>query len=200
MSFSLAILAGGKSKRLGFDKCTLTLNGVRIIDKILSEISHLFDDVLIVGENVATIGRIVKDLHPNRGPVAGLEAALFYAKNEAVFLIACDMPCVSREVVERELSFFEDQEVVCPFVDGKYQTAHAVYSKKIFKTVEKELERDKATLTHVILSAQKRLILVESDFKALPTFRESFLNVNFPRDMYEIQRVCLSRKSQDDIM
>ncbi len=200
MAFSLAVLTGGKSTRFGFDKCAFKLNGLKMVEILIDEIAELFDEVLLVGKTTLPGITSLRDVHPNRGPVGGLETALIYSKYEAIFLVACDMPCISKDVVKRTLGFYEGQDVVCPFIDGKYQTTHAVYSKRLMKTVELELKREKATLTHVVLSANKRLILSEDDFKEIPNFEESFLNLNSPHRMEEVRERYSKRKKHGDIM
>lgn len=42
------ILAGGKSSRMGFDKQFLRINKVRIMEKLIHELSKEFEDIIIV--------------------------------------------------------------------------------------------------------------------------------------------------------
>lgn len=46
-----AILAGGKSSRMGFNKAFLEVNGRRIIDRTIDIFSTLFNEIIIVTDN-----------------------------------------------------------------------------------------------------------------------------------------------------
>jgi molybdopterin-guanine dinucleotide biosynthesis protein A len=186
VKFSLAILTGGKSKRFGANKCNYKIDGKMMIERVLDSIAYLFEDVLFSGSDPRVElenGKVIEDIHPNKGPVAGLESALMYAKNDYVFLVACDMPFISPEVIKFMMEMVEGQNILCPQVDGKYQTTHAIYSKSILPLVKKELERDKSTLTHVVLTSTNVKILKEEFFSELQNYKMSFRNFNSPEEL-----------------
>ncbi len=188
MKITLSILAGGKSRRFGVSKCTYKVNEKSMVEMIVESISHLFDEVIIVGSDLKENGiRSFDDIHKDKGPVAGLESSLIYARNEYVFLTACDMPLISEKVVSRMIERINDQNVLCPFINEKYQTTHAIYSKNILPLIEKELERTKSTLTHVVLTASKVEILKEDFFHDLKGYEESFMNFNSLQELKSLK-------------
>ncbi len=99
---TLAILAGGKSKRMGRDKSVLPFQGEALIQRVYKRLSGLAAEVIIIAprtqENLSIGIRIAEDILPGRGPLGGLYTALSIASNEAVALVACDMPFVSPDL------------------------------------------------------------------------------------------------------
>ncbi len=184
MNLSLAILTGGKSKRFGMNKCAYKIEGKTMMEWVFESVASLFDEVLFVGNSSQTLnGRNISDIHSDKGPVGGLESALVHARNEYIFLTACDMPFISKPVVKRMIDKLDGQNVLCPFIDGKYQTTHAIYSKDVLNIVEMELKREKSTLTHVVLTSENVKFLKEEDFFDIEGYKKSFENINSPQEL-----------------
>lgn len=103
MTITIAILAGGQSKRMGTDKALLDVDGVPLLTRIAGE-------ALATGRRVVVVGRqrpadwphtdvhFVKDPAGGNGPIGGLSAALTFAR-EPVLLLACDMPGLTRRSI-----------------------------------------------------------------------------------------------------
>ncbi len=180
----LAVLTGGKSTRFGTYKCTYPFREKSLVEWVIGSIGSLFDRIVFVGNDPHLLrGRFLPDLHPERGPVGGLETVLMNFPNDDVFLTACDMPFIMKETVEFILSMKGDHQAVCPFVRNFYQVTHAVYSKKTIAKVEKELSRDNPSLKHLIFELKDPLILEESEFSRIENYRNSFENFNFKKDL-----------------
>ena len=92
------ILAGGESKRMGFNKEYLRIDDEYLIYKQINVLSTLFDEVIVVTNNpefyndfdVITTSDIIK----KKSPLIGLHAGLSVSSNEYNYLIACDMPFI----------------------------------------------------------------------------------------------------------
>ena len=165
MDFSLAILTGGKSMRFGANKCTYKVYGKPMTQWLIESIGCMFDEILFIGQDPGLeIDRVFPDVHPNKGPVGGLESALLNSRSDRVFLVACGMPFAIPEVVKRVLNSTKKHSIVCSLINGKYQTTHVVYSKSILQFVQVELRREKSTLAHI--------------FQDIKGYEESFKNFN----------------------
>ena len=91
------LLAGGKSRRMGKDKRTLLLDGETLFNRALDVLVEIFSEVIVVlGQEEFSVNndhvRVVNDLIPNRAAAGGLYTGLFYATQQRVFVVACDMP------------------------------------------------------------------------------------------------------------
>jgi molybdopterin-guanine dinucleotide biosynthesis protein A len=101
------VLAGGSGSRIGGDKGSVRLAGRTLAERALAVLDSVLDDVLL---SVGKTGQhrranaVVVDLHPGRGPLAGLEAALAARPGRPVFVLACDLPLAGAKVVERVLA------------------------------------------------------------------------------------------------
>src|SRR5205823_301046 len=103
MGRAAAILAGGQARRMGgVHKGLLVIDGEPIVARQLRLLGAYADELVIVANDVAAYreiaaaahARIVSDLHPGDGPLAGLEAALTATSASELLLVACDLPFV----------------------------------------------------------------------------------------------------------
>lgn len=88
-SFSAIILAGGRSSRMGQDKALLQLHGKTMLQ-------HTCDVAIAAGCHQVLISRnadgYIQDEVANRGPLAGIAAALKQANNKFCLVLPVDMP------------------------------------------------------------------------------------------------------------
>ena len=81
MPMTGVILAGGKCRRLGFNKALLKINGERLIDRTVKIFRNLFPEViLITNEPMDFLDldvKIAADIVPGRGPLGGIFTGLF---------------------------------------------------------------------------------------------------------------------------
>jgi hypothetical protein len=70
-----AILAGGRSRRMGVDKALLPLGGTPLIGHVLARLRPLFQEIMIVGDPTGSYRRfgvpVVPDPRPAEGPLTG---------------------------------------------------------------------------------------------------------------------------------
>src|ERR1039457_2185492 len=78
------VLAGGRSSRMGTDKALLQLAGKPLIAHAVAKLRRICADVHILGSKpaLAAFAPLVPDLHPNCGPVGGMEAALAHSTQD----------------------------------------------------------------------------------------------------------------------
>lgn len=93
---SAAILAGGKSSRMGRNKAALPFGGETLLAHQARKLRALgVKELLLSGAAEAVPGaRLVPDLLPGRGPLGGLHACLSAASGEAVLVLSVDVPLV----------------------------------------------------------------------------------------------------------
>ena len=72
------VLAGGRSSRMGTDKALLLLAGKPLIAHAVVKLGRLCQDVRVLSANsaLAPYAPLVPDLHPDCGPIGGIEVAL----------------------------------------------------------------------------------------------------------------------------
>jgi molybdopterin-guanine dinucleotide biosynthesis protein A len=106
------ILAGGKSRRMGCDKALLPMGESTILENLVSLVSPLFGEVLIVVHDKEKFSgldfggaKICTDILKDRGPLGGIYTGLFYSTHRAGCVLTCDMPGVDAALL---LELFEE--------------------------------------------------------------------------------------------
>ncbi len=101
VEFDAVVLAGGGSTRFGgVDKAMLVLEGVTLLDRVLTATAEAGSTV-VVGPVRTTCRAVEWTLEdpPSGGPVAGIAAGLTYATSPVVVLLSCDLPWLTSDDV-----------------------------------------------------------------------------------------------------
>ena len=102
--FSVAILIGGDSSRMGSDKATFEVDGVPMATRVAQAARQAgADEILLIGGTQARAKKLEgtwkKDAFPGQGPLGGVITALKSASHDSVVVLSCDMPFITDAVV-----------------------------------------------------------------------------------------------------
>lgn len=102
--FSVAVLIGGDSSRMGSDKATYPVDGVPMAVRVVSAAREAgATEVLLVGGPQSRArgidGTWKKDAYPGEGPLGGVITALKSATHDTVVVLSCDMPFITAAVI-----------------------------------------------------------------------------------------------------
>jgi molybdopterin-guanine dinucleotide biosynthesis protein A len=150
------VMAGGKSKRMGSDKSMLSIKGQSIIETICNQLSDTFDEILISANQIdkfAFLGyKVIPDKVPEQGPLMGIASALEVSIKEFNFVVACDIPKINLNYVNRMLNeaIESHADIVMPISGkNKYEPLFAVYRKRIVEAIHKTLSAGKRKIIDV---------------------------------------------------
>ncbi len=133
MDMTCAILAGGRSMRMGRDKATAVFRGGTLIKRVYDTAKEIFPEIIIVSSVHDYIddveAPIVKDIVSLQSPMVGIATALMHSKHEGVFAVACDMPFISAEAVRYISLQAADDDITIPRIGEYYEPLHAVYRR-----------------------------------------------------------------------
>ena len=129
---SLAILAGGRARRLGgIPKGLLVRDGQPLLSHLLALAPRFAETLLVTSESAPYAGfevRVVGDVVPGRGAPGGVHAALVQVRTPWVLVVAADMPFVTPAVVERLLAERSEALDAVGFeVEGRLEPLLACY-------------------------------------------------------------------------
>lgn len=180
---TVAILAGGKSSRMGKDKATLIYGGKTFLERLVDEFlgAEGCEEVLVCGQdqNSGAKARFVPDQNSEKGPLEGLRRALAEAKSDLVFVCAVDMPFATKEIPGYLKEFVcSDYECYVPLVDGRPDPLCALYKKSALPAVEGQLAAGELKLSRLYEKVPTKFVLIEKS--SLP--KKLFANVNTPQD------------------
>ena len=137
---TVAIQAGGESRRMGQSKATVPFLGRPLIERIVERVAPVADEIVITtneAENLTFLDaldlrcdlRLVPDVYEERGALRGLYSALSAASNPCVAVVACDMvfasaPLIAHEAVAMQM---RGADAVVPCNRFGFEPFHAVY-------------------------------------------------------------------------
>ncbi|MFC4557334.1 molybdenum cofactor guanylyltransferase [Virgibacillus kekensis] len=181
------VLAGGKSSRMGTDKSLLSLNGKPVIQHVVSRLKSCSDEVCIIANNPASYSFLNTPVYPDRykekGPLAGIESALYNTDADVYICAACDMPFVHASVYEHLLGLLEDADAVIPVYPDKMHPLSAIYTKYALPPIQELLDKDIRKVRRLF---DRINVNYAKKFGDIPdeTLSRHFFNMNYP-DQYE---------------
>ena len=178
-----AVLAGGQSARMGWDKASLLLDGVPLLKVMTDRAASCADEVLVVGRtgfpDLAGV-RFVPDLGGPPSSMRGLHAALTHARGEFVLLLPCDMPFFDVGLVEHMKGLCAEADVVLPCLGGRCEPLCALYRASLAVRAWALLEEGRLRLRALLEGPELRVRLVEEG--GYPFAEDAFFNINTPED------------------
>lgn len=165
VSFSVGILAGGKSSRMGQNKALMEFNNDTMIGRISKQFKG-FGEVLVSasqrGLYEAEGIKVVYDENDSIGPVEGIRQVLMNADTEYVFVCAADMPFVNREIAEYIAEFISSDYDCYVVTDGeKIHPLCAIYSKRVLPVIEELIREKKFRLLELLNRVRTKYISLE---------------------------------------
>ena len=196
MKISAIILAGGEGKRMdGIDKGLANYNGQPLIKGLIDKLQSQVDDIVISAnrniDQYKSFGYpVVTDTQLNdttnkqnyNGPLAGIASALPICTHEQVFIIACDMPLISKTVVARLVANLKNDDgktepnIVIAEVNNKLQLAMLI-NKNLLTSIENSLNNNQLKLMQWVQANQAKPIAFAEE--------NEFQNFNYFEDLWK---------------
>ena len=189
-----AILAGGKSSRMGKDKALLEFNGKPFIQRIAETLQKVFKNVIIIsdhGEDYKFLGLpIYEDVFKNCGPLGGIHSAFVHATTEMIFVVSCDLPLFSEETVRCIIEMASPGAVVVSQSAEEIQPLCGLYSRQCFLLLEKHLHRGRRKVLEFLEDVQS-VIVTPKCYQGRNIYRE-LSNINSPEDYQKLIDLCFN--------
>lgn len=180
-----AILAGGKSSRMGREKALLRIENQPLIARIVAVLQPIFPRICVVTSS-AEVARAahrapVGDRFESRGPLGGIHAALDHFR-APTFVIACDMPWLCADFIAFLSQNFAGDALV-PRSPSGFEPLHAVYAPRCTPIFEETLGANgqMPSMRRVLESIDTRFVPWETALQFDPSGR-CFSNCNTPEE------------------
>lgn len=176
------IMTGGKNSRMnGKKKIFLEYNNKSFLDNILGSFKTMFEKVYLSVEAPEPYEHLkmplVVDEIKEIGPMGGIYSGLKKCDEDALFIVACDMPFVSETAIKRiiECYLINKNKVILAYANGREQPLLGIYPKIILPTLEKQVKTQNYRLMD---------LLDETGYSVvnLPANDPSSININTPEE------------------
>ena len=182
-----ALLAGGNSFRMGFDKQLFHARKERLFAHLLPTLLTKFEDVMVVTGEPEIYGgmgvRPIRDIIPGWGPLSGIHAAVSEAKGEYVYIMACDMPIIDISYIDHMIQKLTVSPA-CACVTRKadrIEPFHGFYGKGALPVMESDLLAGKSSV-YYLLQKVDALYVAESEARRFTPDWSLFCNLNTPNE------------------
>ena len=193
---TLAVQAGGESRRMGSDKGLVPFLGQALIQRVIGRLAPLADEVLITTNHPEDYRflnlPLFTDLEPGRGALGGLYTALQAASHPLVAVVACDMPFASRELFEYQIDVLVEQaqDVVIPSSLEGLEPFHAVYRRETcLPAVQAAMQQKAWKLISWFPEVRVHSVNLEHISQFDPSGK-IFMNVNTPADLLLAEEIA----------
>ena len=187
-AFGAALLAGGRSRRMGCDKAFLTFGDPPqpLWERQLHLLASLRPEQLLVSHNadqefVTTRGvENVVDSLDDRGPLGGLASCLRRTRCARLLVLAVDLPFVTRKFLGSLLDA-PSGVVLQDLTFGRYEAVAGVYTLQCLAIAEDHLDRGELAMQSFITAC---VGLGYLEVRALGEDERAMLrNLNRPGDL-----------------
>lgn len=184
-NISAIVLSGGRSSRMGTDKCELEYEGQTLINHQIGKMKKIgIEDIIASGyRGKMCDAKIVAD-DIMKGPLSGLLKGLMAIKNDRAFVISVDVPLVRLESIKRiiDYSFEKDLDMAMIKHNGNKEPLMGVYKKSLVENIKKVLEGDNYSIMRLADTAKYGFLDLTDD--------DSFyLNVNNKDDYNKLLKI-----------
>lgn len=189
-SLSVAIMAGGKSTRMGTNKAFIPFRDRPMIEHVIERVTDLGDELYIITNDhdpyrylgLPSFG----DIYLGHGPLGGLHSALYHASWDRLLVVACDMPWLNRDLLKYLITFGGSADGIVPRWGRFPEPLHALYGKTCLAPIEACLDAGDLKIVSFYSKVKIRFLEREEIGRFDPLGR-SFANVNTPEDLVDAE-------------
>ena len=180
------ILAGGRSSRMGRDKAFLPWGGTTLIELVLSILSPLVDEAIIVVKDARPFRhlkvQVVEDQDGDAHALGGVATGLAAASTQCCFVCACDMPFLNPDLIRFLCDEAQGYDWVLPRTEEGAQPLHAVYQTRLLPILRDQIQNQEWSFTSLV--PKVRVKIVEGEvLRRFDPGALSFVNLNTPEDV-----------------
>ena len=146
---SAAVIAGGKSKRLGQNKALMQISGITVLESVLNKVSPYVQKVMIITNTPEEYGFLdietAKDVRPGCGPLSGIHSALSLASSEYVLVVSCDIPLVGSKQIAQLVSSCRGHDITI-FKHKNFEPLCAVYRRSCIDALNELIDHNECRI------------------------------------------------------
>ena len=179
VDFTVAILIGGDSSRMGADKATFEVDGIAMANRVAQAAADAgAQEILMVGGTQTKAKKLTgtwkKDLYPGEGPLGGVITAVKNAINDSVVVLSCDMPFITGSVISSLVHGLQDAQATVGRTDRLNWLCAAWSKTECLPTLQSVWKREERAV-------HRAAVLL--DVAEVPVPAMAVRNINEPADL-----------------
>ena len=188
---TIAVMAGGKSSRMGQNKSFVEINGKPMIEHVLETVSSFSTDQILITNTPERYKSLdlpmYSDIYPDHGPLAGIYTAVYHAPTPYTLIVATDMPWLNPNLLHYQIQLRHQADVIIPRWQKFPEPLHAVYSKAVLPAIQQNLDAKKLKITRFFDEVIVRF-LEKEEIERFDKNGRSFSNINTPEELANAQK------------
>ena len=189
-----AIMAGGRSMRMGVDKTLLPVDGETLLARVADAVAEVCLHTIVVtnrSEQISEAGlppdtAVLIDEVPYQGPLGGLVTALKDAPDDWVLAVAADVPWLEPDVIRALWDARDGAQIVVAVTEKGVEPLLALYHRDCLPAARRVLASGRRRLVAMYPDLAVTELPLETLRAADPDLR-SLVNVNTPEDLADVR-------------
>lgn len=188
---TIAVLAGGRSRRMGRDKAAVTIAGRALLEHVLQAAAGTGLPIVQLGGAAppGTTHRVIPDEQPGEGPLAGLVTGLAAVEDD-LLLVGCDLPCLTAEAFAWLLDRERGEHGCVTRSAGNLEPLFAIYRRAVEPPARERLARGERSLQRLLHDGEFTVHDLPARLAGV------LLNVNTPAEL-DVARRRLEPKERE---
>ncbi len=187
---SCAILAGGRSSRMGKDKALLEVNGKKLVQRVHEKVKNLFAETIVIANKPDALTfldiPVFPDLIANLGPLGGIYTALKHSSFPQCLVIACDLPFIPEELIRSLCDDAGDYDILSIDFGRGVEPLCAVYHQDCIKMIENQIESKNYKVSDLF---DRVTVKIKRVPKGQFASSYDFFNINTPEDVKKAEMI-----------
>ena len=192
------VLAGGQSKRMGFNKAQAEMHGESMLIRMINKLQKITPTILI-SSGATSYPNIhwtqIPDAYPQCGPLGGIYSVLKASETPLTLVVSCDIPLVSIALLEYIVSKAKESNALITLpidCDGQLQMMCAVYHKDVVPFLQQQIDSSQFKMKKILDFVSVEYVEISREH---PLYDEyAFMNVNNPANLEEARKLWSNRK------
>lgn len=174
------ILSGGKSSRMGQDKCELVYDGKTFLNIQIDKMKKVgITDIVVSGYRGTNCSeKVIKDDLMD-GPISGIYLGLKNIKNDRAYITSIDTPLVGENIITDLIkkSFELNSDIIVCRHNDKIEPLIAIYKTNIIDIITKQIDINDYKLMDLLSIVDCKYLDIDDNI-----YEKEFLNINYKDD------------------
>lgn len=189
---TIAILAGGQSRRMGQNKSFVLLGDKPVFEHVLARLLLLERPVSVITNTPEHYAKynlpMIPDMLSGLGTLGGIYTAIQTSKTDYTLCVACDMPFLNTSLLRYLIGLCGEHDLIVPRIGKYFEPLHAIYRKTCIDPIDRQLKKNILQASG-FYDAVKMRIVEETEIRPHDPDLRSFMNLNTPDDLAAAQRM-----------